>query len=121
MLSAIDRLGDLLWARDARIIEEFIDHPEVLLVGSEEREIARGRGEIESLIAWLFALPERLRWDWRHRDVCVDGDIAWVFADGKIVIASGDEEKRIPYRLSGVLQRTSGRWRWRQFHGSEPR
>jgi hypothetical protein len=121
VLSAVDRLGDLVWARDARIIEEFADHPEVLLVGSEDGEIARGRGEIGALIAGLFDLPVRLRWEWHRRDVSVARDIAWVFADGEAVVASEGEEKRRPYRLSGVLQRISGHWRWRQFHGSEPR
>jgi ketosteroid isomerase-like protein len=120
VLAAVDRLRDLLWARDPSIVEEFADSPDVLLVGSDDGEIARGRAEIESLLRALFELPVRLRWEWRHRDISVAGDIAWLFADCEVVIASDQEEKRKPYRLTGVLQRVSGNWRWRQFHGSQP-
>ena len=48
------------------------------------------------------------------------GDLAWFFADGQVVLSSGTEQRRAPYRITGVLERHGDRWLWRQFHGSEP-
>jgi ketosteroid isomerase-like protein len=120
VLEAMDRLGARLWSRDLAIMDEFVDDVDVLLVGSEDGEIARGRAAIEALMRGLFDLPMRLTWDWRRRTVSHIGDIAWVFADCEVVLTFADGEKRKPYRMTGVLQRLAGRWRWRQFHGSEP-
>jgi uncharacterized protein (TIGR02246 family) len=121
VLAAMDRLRDRLWSRDPAVVAVFADDPDVLLVGSDDGEVARGRDEIGALMRDLFALPVRLRWDWKTRDVGIAGDIAWVFADCDVVIAGADGETRKPYRITGVLQRAAdGCWRWRQFHGSQP-
>lgn len=121
VLAAVDRLRDRLWSRDPAAVDVFTDHPDVLLVGSDDGEVARGRDGIAALVQGLFALPVRLRWDWKTRDVSVAGNIAWVFADCDVVIAGADGETRKPYRITGVLQRAAdGCWRWRQFHGSQP-
>lgn len=121
VLAALDRLRDRLWSRDPAVVAVFTDDPDVLLVGSDDGEVARGRDEIGALMEDLFALPVRLRWDWKTRDVGFAGDIAWVFADCDVVIAGSGGETRKPYRITGVLQRAAdGCWRWRQFHGSQP-
>ena len=121
VLDAMDRLRSGLWARDPGVIDVFTDDPDVLLVGSDDGEVARGRDGIGALMLGLFALPVRLWWDWKSRDVGMAGDVAWVFADCDVVIADADGEKRKPYRITGVLQRAAdGCWRWRQFHGSQP-
>jgi ketosteroid isomerase-like protein len=54
------------------------------------------------------------------RDVSSVGDVAWLYAEGHVVISGDDSEQRSPYRLTGVLERMAGTWRWRLFHGSEP-
>ena len=48
------------------------------------------------------------------------GDVAWLYAEGHVVISRDASEHRSPYRLTGVLERRAGTWRWRLFHGSEP-
>ena len=48
------------------------------------------------------------------------GDVAWLFASGEVVVTDHGADTRVPYRLTGVLERRNGAWKWRQFHGSEP-
>ena len=120
VMAAMDRLSRLLHDRDPAFVDEFADRDDVLLVGSEEGEIARGREAIAALLRKLYARPVRLAWAFGPREVTVAGDIAWVFADCEIVMQAPDSETHTPYRLSGVLERIEGRWRWRFFHGAEP-
>jgi ketosteroid isomerase-like protein len=120
VLAALDRLGAALGARDPGFADLFAPVADVRLIGSEKGEVAEGRAAIAALADALFRLPVRLGWQWRRRDVSVAGDIAWLFAEGDVVIAGADGERRRPYRLTGVLQRFGDDWRWRQFHGAEP-
>lgn len=47
--------------------------------------------------------------------------MAWCLAEGVEVLTRGEQRhQRVPYRISGVLQRRSDRWVWLQVHGSEP-
>ena len=120
ILAALDRLSEALWTRDPDFAEHFADSPKTLLIGSESHEVARGRAEIDALARTLFAMPARLRWEWRHCTVSVAGDMAWLFADCAVVVSEDGAEIRKPYRITGVLRRASRGWEWLQFHGSEP-
>lgn len=118
--AALDRLGACLAAKDHAFAEAFAPIADVRLIGSEAGEIAEGNAGIAALLDGLFALPLSLRWEWHRRDVSSAGDIAWVFAEGEVVIADDAGERRRPYRMTGVLQRFPEGWLWRQFHGAEP-
>jgi uncharacterized membrane protein/ketosteroid isomerase-like protein len=118
--AALDRLNQLLSARNTSIVDEFASTPDVILLGSEAGEVAIGRDQLAAFFDRLFALPVQLSWEWKERRISSEGDVAWVFADGSVVLTSPSGEMRAPYRMTGVLQRTAGQWRWRQFHGSEP-
>jgi hypothetical protein len=37
-----------------------------------------------------------------------------------VVLSSEKEQRRTPYRISGVLELQGGRWLWRIYHGAEP-
>jgi hypothetical protein len=51
----------------------------------------------------------------------VAGDVAWVNAVGTLRVESPGQEQRIaPYRITAVLVRRDGAWRWHTFSGSEP-
>jgi ketosteroid isomerase-like protein len=116
--NALLRLGQLMFARDPDMANEFT--PDALLVGSEPGEIARGSQEINALFAGIHVRPYRQTWRWDLIDCTAEGDVGWLFAEGYVVVDDGIEERRVPYRLSGVLQLSGDRWRWRLFHGSEP-
>ena len=81
-------------------------------VGGAMRTLGQGSG--------AFAKPIRISWEWRQRKVTRHGDLAWVFADSEIVIASADRTERKPYRMFCIFQKLRDRWYWRAFNGSQP-
>lgn len=117
---ALDRLNRMLSTRDRAIIDEFAMTPDVVLLGSEAGEVVIGHDQLSPFFERLFALPAELSWDWSETRIASAGNIAWVFARGDVVIRADGAERRAPYRMTGVLERQAGNWRWRQFHGSEP-
>jgi ketosteroid isomerase-like protein len=120
ILRALDRFEAMVASRDKAILSEFADAPDSRLIGSELSEVAAGPDEIGRLVQRFFDMPVQIGWEWRTRDVSSVGDVAWLYAEGHVVISDGASEQRSPYRLTGVLERTAGTWRWRLFHGSEP-
>jgi uncharacterized protein (TIGR02246 family) len=117
--SALSQLGRMLFDRDAAFADQFL--ADAVLVGSEAGEVARGREAIRALLARFHDLPDRYTWDWQRIDVETAGAVAWLFAEGSVVASGARGRLARPYRLSGVLERHDGVWRWRLFHGSEPK
>jgi hypothetical protein len=117
---ALIRLNTLLAARDPALIGEFAKGDETILAGSTAQSMARGRAEIEAQIGKLYAGPETIAFSWRQVEVVVRGTLAILHAEGEAVFKSGAGERRVPYRLTGVLEPDGGKWKWRLFHGSQP-
>ena len=120
ILAKLDRLGALLFARDPAIVDELWSDLGVRLVGSEPGEIANTREGLAALMSSLFSRKARLSWSWDNRNVTRQGEIAWVFAEGHVVVTAPDRMDRLPYRLVCIFQRVAGEWRWRLFSGSQP-
>jgi ketosteroid isomerase-like protein len=114
------RLNNLLASRDMAVVDEFVDSPDTLLVGSHAAEQARGRAGVEAHFRRHFERPETITFAWREVDVAVRGAVAWLHAEGEVVLHGDDGDRREPYRLSGVLEQRGGKWLWRLFHGSQP-
>jgi ketosteroid isomerase-like protein len=122
ILSILDRTSDRFVARDVGgVLELFAPGDDVRLAGSEVGEVARGRNDIRRVLADLFSRPEAYSFEWDGHDVSVADDVAWVFAEGSLVVHKDDGAvERVPYRMSGVLQHVGERWLWRMFVSSEP-
>lgn len=120
VVAALERFNTLMQQRDATIMEEFSAAPDVTVVGSESDEVARGRAQVMALFRRVFGLPVTLEWQWRDITVSAAGQVAWIYADGELLVHAGDEEQQLPYRLTGVLLHEGNRWRWVQMHGSQP-
>lgn len=116
---ALQRLTDLLRARDYAFADEF-DPSSALLIGSEAGEVASTRAEMMSLLTRIYQLPVRIGWQWNDVIADASGEVAWVYAEGRLTMTKDSGVEHKPYRMSGVLQRSNGCWRWRLFHGSEP-
>jgi ketosteroid isomerase-like protein len=117
---ALVRLDQLLAARDMAILEEYSPSPDTLMIGGGG-ERCRGRAELEAFYKGLFAMPFTAKYSWREVDVSVRGDVAWVHAEGEVVMTAADgSESRHPYRLAGVLEPHGKRWQWRFFQGTSP-
>ena len=119
ILARLERLGELLFARDPGIVDELWSDG-FRLIGSEKGEIAETRDQLDDLFARLFHLDARLCWAWDTKTITIENDIAWVFAKGHVEIAHPDRIDRRPYRLVAIFRKVDGNWRWRLFSGSEP-
>lgn len=118
--AALNRLGMLVSRKDPAVIGEFASDAEVLLVGSEGGEIVEGSGALREFFQRVFRAPANVGWEWRKVRVACEENVAWLFAEGEVVIVADARPQRRPYRLTGVLSRHGKRWIWRHFHGSEP-
>jgi len=116
----LERFNDLVSAGDLDVLSEFVPDGDVLLVGSETGEVAAGRNQLEGFFARVFALDTTFSWEWDRIEVSHAGDLAWFFADGRVILTTAKKRRKSPYRISGVLERRGERWFWRQYHGSEP-
>jgi ketosteroid isomerase-like protein len=117
---ALIRLNKLLADRDLAILDEFSPSPDTLLVGGGG-ERCRGRAELEAFYKMVFSMPWTATYSWREVEVSARGDVAWVHAEGEVVMKAADgQETRHPYRLAGVLEPHGRRWQWRFFQGTSP-
>lgn len=116
----IDRFVALLRDRDPVIVDELWTERGFRLVGSEKGEVFQTRDELERKFAVIFANPRQLVFEWPRREITVEGDVAWVFVEGDLIYRGPAGDERKTYNATFVFQRLDGRWRWRQFFGSEP-
>ncbi|HYZ30445.1 MAG TPA: nuclear transport factor 2 family protein [Thermoleophilaceae bacterium] len=114
-------LGELRAAVSERRIEGvlslFAPDADTTLIGSSAGEIARGPIELRALLERIFAAPQTVGWEWDDVSVSSCGDVAWLWLEGALAL---DGRSDRAYRITGVLERRSGRWLWTLFHGSEP-
>ena len=117
---ALQRLGMLVSRKDPAVLGEFAADADVLLVGSESGEVVEGPAGLRDFFQKVYRAPANVGWEWRKVRIASEGNVAWLFAEGQVVIVTNANPQRRPYRLTGVLQRNGKRWLWKLFHGSEP-
>ena len=120
VLEVLQRFNELVSAKNPQVLEEFVAGDDVFLIGSEIGEVAAGSREVASFFTRIFAREVRFSWEWDRIHVSYTGNLAWFFADGRVVLSTGKDQRKAPYRITGVLERQGERWLWRQYHGSEP-
>ncbi len=122
VLEALERWAAAVSAADlAATLALFAPGAGVTLIGSEAAEVHIGPAALEAFFRRLYDRRVRYRWEWTRREVEVRGEVAWLFADGDMVMTHIDGTvARGRYRITGVLVRHAGEWRWHQYHGSEP-
>jgi uncharacterized protein (TIGR02246 family) len=119
--AALDEFNSAWAARDLEgLLSLFAEDEDVVLLGSDQRETAHGREELSRLLGYFFEQPIVYSWEWDRREVFAVDRLAWVVTEGTIVEVGPDEELRVPYRFTGVLQERDDRWVWVLFHGSVP-
>jgi len=114
------RFNELVGTRDPRVLDEFAPGEEVSLVGSEPGEVAVSRQALERFFSRAFARAESFAWEWHRLEAWREGDIAWFYAEGRVLMNGPEGQRSGPYCLTGILQRQGGRWLWRHYHGAEP-
>jgi uncharacterized protein (TIGR02246 family) len=91
--------------------------------GSDDGEEAVGRDELRAFFTGICKQLVTISWTWEIRTAGQLGDVVWFAAVGTCVLTAPDGRAVTaadPYRISGVLRRTQGRWLFALFNGSEP-
>jgi ketosteroid isomerase-like protein len=121
IFAMLQQLNEGLARRNVNgIMELFAVSPEALVIGSKAGKIARGTDELRELFRTIVSAETNTRFDWKSYTVHSEGDVAWLFALADLVHESPEQTSRVPYRMTGLFLRQNGRWKWVQYHGSEP-
>jgi ketosteroid isomerase-like protein len=118
ILAALERFESCIAARDMAVTALFT--ADGRLAGSEVSDLAIGHEAIADHFKTYFTLPFTIHWAWRSRDVSLLGNVAWLFADGDVILRGSDGEQRSPYRLTCIFARHGDRWLIVHFHGARP-
>jgi len=92
------------------------DDDDVTLFGSDGADTAFGPAELRSHLGAIAGFPADIAFAWGERRVRIEGDVAWVAAQGTLSVG-GDV---VPYQAVGVFVRRQGRWLWHTHAGSTP-
>jgi ketosteroid isomerase-like protein len=92
----------------------------LMVVGSAEGEINKGKDEVKAWLGQLFGFAG-FSWEMSRIDIDSNGKTAWVFVDGKMIVEFHKGGKKVtPYRFTGIMVKKNGVWKWRLFDGSVP-
>ena len=123
ILAAFDAFFERLTVdRDAAAATAlFANDNDIWMSGSDLPELAIGKDAIAALHRDVVSQPFTLTFPWDKRMVHSEGDVAWVNAGGSLLVEYEDREPTtMHYRITVVLVRRDGAWRWHTMNGSEP-
>jgi hypothetical protein len=115
-------LSEAFRTRDVeQLLLLFSQRPTATYAGSETDEKATGPSAMRQLFTQLLARDAGYSFTFPETTYSGTSDLVWVLADGTGVetTPSGAAEA-FPYRLTGILAREEGRWRWLLLTGAEP-
>jgi ketosteroid isomerase-like protein len=103
-----------------QVMAMFDNSADIMVIGSAEGEISKGKDEIRKWLGGLFGLAG-FSWEMNRTDIDCNGKTAWIFMDGKMIVDFKNGGKKItPYRFTGIMVNKKGIWKWRLFDGSVP-
>src|SRR3954453_9382006 len=91
------------------VLTLFAPDADATIIGSSIGEVATGPMNMRPFLEELFDSPDTYSWEWDDVSVSCQGDIAWLWLDGALVV-NGRSAR--PYRITGVLERRQERWLW---------
>jgi ketosteroid isomerase-like protein len=96
------------------------DHPELVIYGSQEGEKWTSLSDFrESVIKnWLMIDSVEVVYSWKRIDSNPEGTIAWFASELSFVTKINEQEMNIQGRLTGVLVKKKGTWKFVQTHYS---
>jgi uncharacterized protein (TIGR02246 family) len=117
VLAVLERYGEALRNNDPEaLIAIFTGDEDTMLIGAISGEFAVGASQVAALFRRVFVEPQHMSMVWGRVEVFCSGEVAWFAADGAMLAW----DTRIPYRLTVVLERRDGQWKFAQFHASAP-
>jgi uncharacterized protein (TIGR02246 family) len=104
------------------VMAGFTDDADLTLWRSALEEHAVGPEELRSFATRMAALPGSFTIAYETHRVTVDGDVAWINAEGTGTWDDGaGTVKEMPHRVTAVFRRVDGSWRCHTRNGSQPR
>ena len=121
--ATLARLNEVLAKRDKEgFLALFDETDDVMVVGSDVGEVAKGRKGLQGFIKWIYSQRFTFAFDLKEVVVHQEGDFAWVFTEGNMQHVKKDGAvTNIPYRFALTMVKRGDKWRWQLFHGSIPR
>jgi ketosteroid isomerase-like protein len=117
-----DALRELLhaWSKavEARDLEALMDlwTDDAVFAGASEEELQVGP-QIREWFGTVLATDHTVEMTWQEPILRTERDLAWFLVEATVTI---DGTKPRPYRISGVLRREAGVWRFAMWNGAEP-
>jgi ketosteroid isomerase-like protein len=115
-----DDLIEMVAVGDESLVDALWGDGELVMIGLGPAGVRRSRAELATGLDAILAQGERLSFDFPNRRIIAAGSLAWLFAEG--VVSRGHPDGTVhvgAYVASCIFERAGGRWRWRQFLGSE--
>jgi uncharacterized protein (TIGR02246 family) len=104
------------------VLAGFVADDDLTLWRSAEAEHAVGPEELRRFTEWMAEQPGSFTIRYADHRVRVDGDVAWVNAEGTGTWDDGaGTVKEMPHRVTAVFRRVDGRWLCHTRNGSQPR
>ena len=104
------------------VVAGFVTDGDLTLWRSAEAEHAVGPEELRRFTEWMAGMPGSFTIDYTEHRVRVEGDVAWINAQGDATWDDGaGTVKQMPHRVTAVFRRVDGRWRCHTRNGSQPR
>ncbi|CAB4689228.1 MAG: hypothetical protein F2667_01610 [Actinobacteria bacterium] len=120
VLDAIRRLDDAFRDRDVDAAVACFS-PEGAFYGDDLVEHAHGADDLRSFLAEMFEEAYTIGWDVRDTWARRHGDVLWFVAEVRAVMSyEVGLMEHVPFRISGILRRHRGQWRFELFDGTQP-
>jgi ketosteroid isomerase-like protein len=94
--------------------------PDVVVIGSGLEEKRMGRAELREQLLRDWARSEAVSVEFGWHLVSASGVVAWVTADMMVHARIAGKHMTFPGRLTAVLEKRRGKWKWMQSHFSLP-
>jgi len=113
----LDEFAAAYTAKDAEsVVRFFTDDPDGVMVGTGPDEIRIGPEQVREQIDRDLSQAERIELHLGEVKVSGRGDVAWTFAQPVVTATVGDEQMRMPLRMTLVLVQDNGDWRIHSGH-----
>jgi uncharacterized protein (TIGR02246 family) len=94
----------------------FTDDPNAVLVGTGPDEIRIGPEQLREQIERDLSHADSIEFHLGDVKISGRGDVAWTFAQPVLTATVGDEQMRMPMRMTLVLVQDQGEWRVHSSH-----
>jgi conserved hypothetical protein len=113
----LDEFAAAYAAKDAEsVVRLFTDDPDAVIVGTGPDEIRIGPEQFREQIERDLSQAEGIELHLGDVKVSGRGDVAWTFAQPVVTATVGDEQMRMPLRMTFVLVQQNGEWRIHSGH-----